>query len=252
MQVEPSLHCPPRPAQAEDVARKAPLAQFRRSLTGGGGRAASIKLCSALKARDISSCEISICDPGPGPEPDSLAAKRHTSVSFGSLPSSCSEDGAGEGEEDEDRIRVQPSSPTTGNGTPAPGAASAEPNTAAAASLLPRPSLLVQHSIESGETTTTDTAQGAYKHVRHTFQIFLSYVRNIFTPVISYTSKNLNFDKNICAQDTSQMPIATALFVATCLGTPAIALTGLKLGMFAAVGGGIMGFATGKMFAEHE
>ena len=48
------------------------------------------------------------------------------------------------------------------------------------------------------------------------------------------------------------MPIATALFVATCLGTPAIALTGLKLGMFAAVGGGIMGFATGKMFAEHE
>ena len=52
--------------------------------------------------------------------------------------------------------------------------------------------------------------------------------------------------------DTSQMPIATALFVATCLGTPAIALTGLKLGMFAAVGGGIMGFATGKMFAEHE
>ena len=53
-------------------------------------------------------------------------------------------------------------------------------------------------------------------------------------------------------KDTSQMPIATALFVATCLGTPAIALTGLKLGMFAAVGGGIMGFATGKMFAEHE
>ena len=48
------------------------------------------------------------------------------------------------------------------------------------------------------------------------------------------------------------MPIATALFVATCLGTPAIALTGLELGMFAAVGGGIMGFATGKMFAEHE
>ena len=178
MQVEPSLHCQlapaqPRPAQAED--RKAPLAQFRRSLTGGGGRAASIKLCSALKARDISSCEISICDPGPGPEPDSLAAKRHTSVSFGRLPSSCSEDeaeaGAGEGEED--RIRVQPSSPTTGNGTPAPGAASAEPSDAGAASLLPRPSLLVQHSIESGETTTTDTAQGAYKHVRHTIQIFL-------------------------------------------------------------------------------
>ena len=51
---------------------------------------------------------------------------------------------------------------------------------------------------------------------------------------------------------SSQVPVAGALFVATCLGTPVIALTGLKLGMFAAVGGGIMGFATGKMFAEHE
>jgi len=50
----------------------------------------------------------------------------------------------------------------------------------------------------------------------------------------------------------SQVPIAGALFVATCLGTPVIALTGLKMGMFAAVGGGVMGFATGKMFAEHE
>jgi hypothetical protein len=54
------------------------------------------------------------------------------------------------------------------------------------------------------------------------------------------------------AHGTSQVPIAGALFVATCLGTPVIALTGLKLGMFAAMGGGIMGFATGKMFAEHE
>jgi hypothetical protein len=54
------------------------------------------------------------------------------------------------------------------------------------------------------------------------------------------------------AHGSSQVPIAGALFVATCLGTPVIALTGLKLGMFAAMGGGIMGFATGKMFAEHE
>ena len=194
MQVEPSLHCPPRPAQAEDVARKAPLAQFRRSLTGGGGRAASIKLCSALKARDISSCEISICDPGPGPEPDSLAAKRHTSVSFGSLPSSCSEDEAraAEGEGEEDRILVQPSSPTTGNGTPAPGAASAEPSAAAAPSLLPRPSLLVQHSIESGETTTTDTAQGAYKHVRHSIQI-LFCCEKYFCAVILFCSSQIKY-----------------------------------------------------------
>ena len=52
--------------------------------------------------------------------------------------------------------------------------------------------------------------------------------------------------------DYSQVPIAGALFVATCLGTPVIALTGLKMGVFAAVGGGVMGFATGKMFAGHE
>ena len=59
------------------------------------------------------------------------------------------------------------------------------------------------------------------------------------------------------------------MFIATCVGGPAILGTisgyssvktyhvpvlvaGLKLGMFAAVGGGIMGYTTGKMFAEHE
>ena len=31
-----------------------------------------------------------------------------------------------------------------------------------------------------------------------------------------------------------------------------VLVAGLKLGMFAAVGGGIMGYTTGKMFAEHE
>ena len=29
-------------------------------------------------------------------------------------------------------------------------------------------------------------------------------------------------------------------------------VAGLKLGMFAAIGGGVMGYATGKLFAEHE
>ena len=50
----------------------------------------------------------------------------------------------------------------------------------------------------------------------------------------------------------SQIPIAGALFIATCLGSPVCAVAGLKLGMFAAVAGGIMGYTTGKMFAEHE
>ena len=48
------------------------------------------------------------------------------------------------------------------------------------------------------------------------------------------------------------MPVAAALFVATCLGCPAIALTGLKLGMAAAMGGGLMGYATGRIIEEHE
>ena len=43
-----------------------------------------------------------------------------------------------------------------------------------------------------------------------------------------------------------------AVFIATCIGGPAVLVAGLKLGMFAAIGGGIMGYTTGKMFAEHE
>ena len=31
-----------------------------------------------------------------------------------------------------------------------------------------------------------------------------------------------------------------------------VSVAGLKLGMFAAIGGGIMGYTTGKMFKEHE
>ena len=43
-----------------------------------------------------------------------------------------------------------------------------------------------------------------------------------------------------------------AVFIATCVGGPAVLVAGLKLGMFAAIGGGIMGYTTGKMFADHE
>jgi hypothetical protein len=50
----------------------------------------------------------------------------------------------------------------------------------------------------------------------------------------------------------SQIPIAGALFIATCLGSPVCVVAGLKLGMFAAIAGGVMGYTTGKMFAEHE
>ena len=48
------------------------------------------------------------------------------------------------------------------------------------------------------------------------------------------------------------IPIVCAVMVASVFGGPVCLIANLKLGMFAAVGGGIMGFATGKMFAEHE
>ena len=48
------------------------------------------------------------------------------------------------------------------------------------------------------------------------------------------------------------MPVFVGLICAGTLATPVILFMGLKLGMFAAIGGGIMGYATGKMFAEHE
>ena len=57
--------------------------------------------------------------------------------------------------------------------------------------------------------------------------------------------KNKNDD-----EDSEVLPMFGAMFIASCLGGPVCVLAGLKLGMFAAVGGGIMGYTTGKMFAE--
>ena len=47
------------------------------------------------------------------------------------------------------------------------------------------------------------------------------------------------------------LPMAGALLIASCLGGPVIFVAGLKLGMFAAIGGGIMGYTTGKMLEKH-
>ena len=48
------------------------------------------------------------------------------------------------------------------------------------------------------------------------------------------------------------LPLAAAVMVASCLGGPVMFVAGLKLGVWAAVGGGMMGYTTGKMFADHE
>ena len=47
------------------------------------------------------------------------------------------------------------------------------------------------------------------------------------------------------------IPVFGGVVVASVLGGPVVLIGGLKLGMFAAIGGGIMGYTTGKMFSDH-
>jgi hypothetical protein len=46
------------------------------------------------------------------------------------------------------------------------------------------------------------------------------------------------------------LPVAVGIISAGILAAPVILLMGLKLGMFAAIGGGAMGYTTGKMFSD--
>jgi hypothetical protein len=47
------------------------------------------------------------------------------------------------------------------------------------------------------------------------------------------------------------IPIVRGVFIGRVLGVPVILIAGLKLGMFAAIGGGTMEYNTGKMFSDH-
>ena len=47
------------------------------------------------------------------------------------------------------------------------------------------------------------------------------------------------------------IPIVGGVFIGGVLGVPVILIAGLKLGMFAAIGGGAMGYTMGKMFSDH-
>ena len=47
------------------------------------------------------------------------------------------------------------------------------------------------------------------------------------------------------------IPIVCAVLIASVFGGPVCLIANLKLGMFAAIGGGIMGYTTGKMFSDH-
>ena len=50
----------------------------------------------------------------------------------------------------------------------------------------------------------------------------------------------------------SDIPMAVGIMVATVVGTPVFFAAGIKLGLFAGIAGGAMGYTTGKMFADHE
>ena len=47
------------------------------------------------------------------------------------------------------------------------------------------------------------------------------------------------------------IPIFCAVTIASILGGPVCLVANLKLGLFAAIGGGIMGYTTGRMFSDH-
>ena len=114
----------------------------------------SKQLCSKLKARDLSSCEISLCETG-GPGP----ASRHASVSFGSLPgSSESSSECGEAGEAGEEDGIQVISETQ-----------ARPDSSV--SFLRHPSFLFHHSAESCSsqaTATTETTQDHQRRVSYT------------------------------------------------------------------------------------
>ena len=55
-------------------------------------------------------------------------------------------------------------------------------------------------------------------------------------------------------EERSQLPVvpmAGAVVIASVLGGPVCLMAGIKLGMVAALGGGIMGYTTGRMIEEH-
>ena len=47
------------------------------------------------------------------------------------------------------------------------------------------------------------------------------------------------------------IPIVCAVMIASVFGGPVCLIANLKLGMFVAIVGGIMGYTTGRMFSDH-
>ena len=60
-----------------------------------------------------------------------------------------------------------------------------------------------------------------------------------------------DYDYNDNQSKIDVIPIFCAVTIASILGGPVCLVANLKLGMFAAIGGGIMGYTTGRMFSDH-
>ena len=63
--------------------------------------------------------------------------------------------------------------------------------------------------------------------------------------------KEVEYDYNDDQSKIDIIPIFCAVTIASVLGGPVCLVANLKLGMFAAIGGGIMGYTTGRMFSDH-
>ena len=76
-----------------------------------------------------------------------------------------------------------------------------------------------------------------------------SHIRTRRDTLLPSKQKNKEKEDKTCSE-ASVLPMAAAMLVASCLGGPVILVAGLKLGMFAAMGGGMMGYTTGKIIQE--
>ena len=82
-------------------------------------------------------------------------------------------------------------------------------------------------------------------------------VSNSQIPGSSSTTKKKEMKKDWKEKEEEEgggvdvIPIVGGVFIGGVLGVPVMLIAGLKLGMFAAIGAGAIGYTTGKMFSDH-
>ena len=69
-------------------------------------------------------------------------------------------------------------------------------------------------------------------------------------PVKKKKKKKKSDKKQELEEGIETLPLLGGVSIALCLGAPVYLASNIKLAMFAAIGGGIMGYTTGKMFSD--